>query len=321
MITMLSLKIFITAAEEKNFSRVARKLYLSQSAISQSIRALENHYGVELFVRRGRSVQLSEAGESILPVAREALNAMHLLQDSLVNAHREIGGQLLLGCSTSAGRYLMPVLLSMFQEKYPAVNSHLHVMSRETLLERLLNENIPFGITSRSFDHHEIECTPLFDDHIQLIVHPSHPWASFGHAMPADLLDQPIIMRESTSGTLATILDGLKKHGISYDMLRLTMELGSAEAIEMAVERGVGIAFVSEMVAARGLAMGRICKVVVPGLELQRTVWLARLVGFPFTRVQSLFWQFAQEMRQQIDDEIWHHLTDFSPTSKVLETQ
>ena len=311
MINVVALKIFIAAAEEKNFSRVAERLNLSQSAISQHIRAIEKHYDISLFVRRGRSVELSEAGETVLPAAREALNAMRLLEDTLRNVNQEVGGELIVGCSTSAGRYLMPTLLSIFQTHYPAVHSRVRVMSRDSVLDRLLNESIPIGIASRFFEHHELECAPLFEDQIQLIVHPNHPWAQYGRAMPADLVDQPVLLREASSGTLSATLEGLKKHGISLDMLQPVMELGSAEAIEMAVERGVGVAFVSAMVAARGLAMGRICKVDIAGLDLRRTVWMARRVGYPFTRAQSLFWQFAQGMRSQINTEIWHDLTNF----------
>jgi DNA-binding transcriptional LysR family regulator len=137
-----------------------------------------------------------------------------------------------------------------------------------------------------------LECLPLFDDRIFLIVSSDHPWAGYGKATPDDLLDQPIIMREEMSGTCDTVMQSLKNFGITPDMLNVTMELGNPEAIEMAVERGVGIAFVSEMVAARGLAFGRIKKVELQGLDLRRKIYMARHIGFPFTRAQSLFWDF-----------------------------
>lgn len=309
MINLTELKVFIVAAEEGNFSRAAERLQLSQSAVSQNIQSIEKAYGVSLFVRRGRTVELSEAGQSILPLARELLNSSRLLEDSLLNINNTVGGELLIGCSTSAGRYLMPTLLSEFQRIYPSITPRVRVMSRDSITQRLLNESIPMGVASSYIEHREIECVPLFEDKIILIVPVSHPWAQFGKAMPADLLDQQLIMREDSSGTTATLLDGLKAHGISADMLKVVMELGSAEAIEMAVERGVGIAFVSEMVAARGLALGRIKKVDMEGLDLTRTVWLARRVGYPFTRAQSLFWQYAQSQRDVLNTEIWESLT------------
>jgi DNA-binding transcriptional LysR family regulator len=314
MVELSTLRVFLAAADEKNFSQAAKRLHLSQSAVSQNIQALEREYGVELFLRRGRSVELSEVGQSILPQVREVLRAARLLEDSLQEVNSQIGGELLIGCSTSAGKYLLPALLGSFQKEYPAVQPRVKIMGREGIYERILNQTFPMGVTSKLFEHRDIECQPLFDDRVILIVPIDHPWASYGQAMPDDLLDQPIIMREEMSGTCETVLQGLKSYGITPDMLDVAMELGNPEAIEMAVERGVGIAFVSEMIAARGIAMGRVKRVELKGLALSRRVYMARHVGYPFTRAQALFWQFAQAKRDQLNTEIWDSLINFHTT-------
>ncbi len=311
-IEISQLRVFLAAAEEKNFSAAAKRLHLSQSAVSQNIQALEKAYGVELFIRRGRSVELSEEGESIIPTAREVINAARLLEDSLQNVHNEVGGELIIGCSTSAGKYLMPTLLSSFQRQYSAVLPRVKIMGRGFVYEKLLNETIPIGISSKLFDHRELESVPLFEDHVILIAHPDHPWTEFGRALPADLIDQPIIVRENSSGTCEVVMEGLKTLDTTMDMLNITMELGNAEAIEMAVENGVGIAFVSEMVAARGLAMGRVKRIELEGLDLYRTVYMARNINRPFTRAQSLFWDFAQSQYEHLNTDIWQSLVNFT---------
>jgi DNA-binding transcriptional LysR family regulator len=316
-IEISQLRVFLAAAEEKNFSAAAKRLHLSQSAVSQNIQALERAYGVELFIRRGRSVELSEEGESIIPTAREVINAARLLEDSLQNVHNEVGGELIIGCSTSAGKYLMPTLLSTFQRQYSAVLPRVKVMGRGQVFERLLSETIPIGISSKQLDHRDLESVPLFEDHVILIAHPDHPWAEYGRALPADLIDQPMIVRENSSGTCEVVMEGLKTLDTTMDMLNITMELGNAEAIEMAVENGVGIAFVSEMVAARGLAMGRVKRIELEGLNLYRTVYMARNINRPFTRAQSLFWEFAQAQYKHLNTEIWQSLVNFSvPASR-----
>jgi len=309
------IKVFLAAAEENSFSAAARKLNMSQSAVSQNIHSLEQAYGVELFIRRGRSVILSEAGENIIPSVREVLRSARMLEDQLKNVNNDIGGELLIGCSTSAGKYLMPSLLSNFQREYPAVHPKVKIMGRDGVYERLLSENIPIGVSSKEFEHHSLESVPLFEDRVILIVPSDHPWAKFGSATPDDLLDQRIIMREERSGTCETVLYALKSFGITPDMLNVAMELGNPEAIEMAVERSVGIAFVSEMVAARGLALGRVKKVDVEGLDLHRTIYMARRIEFPFTRAQSLFWEFAKSQYNHINNEIWESLVSFEPVA------
>lgn len=315
MVELSTMRVFLVAAEEKNFSQAARRLNMSQSAVSQNIQAMEQSYNVELFQRHGRSVTLSETGEAILPMVRDVLRAARLMEESIQDVKKEIGGELLIGCSTSAGKYLMPALLSMFQLNYPAVHPQVKIMGREGIYDRLLNQVIPFGVSSKQFDHRDLECIPLFEDRIFLIVPVNHPWAEYGQALPDDLLDQKLIMREEVSGTCETVMQGLKSYGITPDMLNVTMELGNPEAIEMAVERGVGIAFVSEMVAARGLAFGRVKKVELQGVDLHRTVYMARQVNYPFTRAQNLFWEFAKSQHDKLNTEIWDSLVNFAEIS------
>jgi DNA-binding transcriptional LysR family regulator len=309
MINLSELRVFVTAAEEGNFSRAAERLQLSQSAISQNIQAIEKEYGVELFVRRGRTVELSEAGHAILPLARDVLHSSSKFEDAMQNANKQISGELLIGCSTSSGRYLMPSLLSQFQQQFPSVRSRIRVLPREGVLDQLLNEMVPLGVTSRMFEHHDLESQPIFTEKVILIVPPNHPWAAVGHAEPKDIVGQRIIMREESSGTRETVLEGLRVYGVTPDMLDFVMELGSSEAIELAVERGMGIAFVSEMIAARGLSLGLIKRVEMSGISLQRTIYMARRPNYPFTRAQNLFWAFAREQRQKLNTEIWNSLT------------
>ena len=311
LIEISTLRVFLAAAEEKNFSSAAKRLHLSQSAVSQNIQSMERAYGVDLFIRHGRVVELSETGQTILPMARDVLRAARLLEDGFQEINHQVGGELLIGCSTSAGKYLLPALLSDFQCVYPSVHPRVKVMGRDGIHERLLNQSIPLGVTSKYFDHRDLESVPLFDDRIYLIVPANHPWANYGKAVPDDLLDEPIIMREEMSGTCETVMQGLKGYGITPDMLNVSMELGNPEAIEMAVERGVGIAFVSEMVAARGLAFGRVKKVEVQGLDLKRTVYIARYLNHPLTRAQTLFWEFAKSQREKLNTEIWDSLVNF----------
>ena len=127
------LRVFVTAAEELNFSRAATRLRLSQSAVSQNIQSIEKNYGVELFVRHGRSVKLSEVGHVILPMAREVLNSMRLLEDSLINVKGDVAGELTIGCSTTSGKYILPNLLAAFRREYSLVRSRVTISSRSAV--------------------------------------------------------------------------------------------------------------------------------------------------------------------------------------------
>jgi DNA-binding transcriptional LysR family regulator len=314
MINIPELKVFVMAAEELNFSRAAQRLHLSQSAVSQNIQSIERTYGVELFVRHGRSVQLSEAGQSILPMAREVLNSARLMEDALINAKGDVTGEMNIGCATTSGRYFLPNLLAVFQRDFPHVRVRVSLMKRQAVVDGLLDQTLNLGVVGRCVDHREIECQPLFTDRIIMIAPIQHPWTTLGHPVkPADVLEQPFISREHSSGTYEELFDNLRARGIDPDNLNVVMELGDAEAVQMAVEKGVGITFISEMMAARSLALGRVKKVEIEGLNITQPVYLARHVSGLFTRAEAKLWEFVQQHRDALVSDLLDNLADVTP--------
>lgn len=302
------LKIFIAAAEEESFTRAAERLHLSQPAVSQTIRALEECFGAELFLRHGRSVRLSEAGEALLPLARDVMYSMVRLEEAMAGIHGDVVGNLVIGCSTSSGKYLLPILGSNFRHQYPRVRFQVQIHGRMEVIRRVLDERLKIGVVSKKIEEPDLDYQPFFDDRIILIVAADHPWAEYGKALPTDLLDQPLITREMSAGTSEVVFSALAEQGIDPNQMDIVMELGNEEAIEISVEKGIGIAFVSELAAARGLALGRIRQVEVEGLDLHRTIYMVRNVCCPMTRAHDRFWTFVQEQREKIGPQIWREV-------------
>ncbi|HEX2980169.1 MAG TPA: LysR substrate-binding domain-containing protein [Anaerolineaceae bacterium] len=304
MIELAELRVFVAAAEERSFSRAGTRLHLSQSAISQNIQGLEKAFGVSLFVRHGRSVWLSEAGQALLPLAKDVLNASRLMEEAMNNLQSQIVGELVIGCSTTSGKYLLPTLVALYRREYPMVKVKFSILQREEVLQRLLGEDeegcITIGMVSRHIDHQHIDLQPFFEDRVVLIIPPNHPWKNYGKALPADLLDQTIILGEPETGTTELLLEGLAQHGISKEMLNSPLEISNTEAAVFSVEAGIGVAFVSELAAAHALALGRIRSVEIEGLDLHRTIYLARNTQRPLSRAQERFWSFAQEQRDHL---------------------
>lgn len=307
MLEIAQLKVFVTAAQAGSFSRAAEKLHLSQSAVSQNIQALEKTLGVQLFLRHGRAIQLSEAGQALLPLAHTTLDNARQIVETMNSLQGQVVGELEVGCSTTSGKYLLPSLVASFRQAHPAVRVSINVLSRQAVVERLLEERLGLGVVSKQIEHRQLEYQPFFEDRIVLIVPRAHPWATYGRALPADLPDQPLILREPQAGTTEIMLNGLAQHHIRPEMLNVVMEVGNAEAIEMAVEEGIGIAFVSELVAARGLAHDRIRVVQVAGLDLRRSIYIARNVNGTPTHAQSALWSFLQLNRAAIAQKLQAH--------------
>lgn len=293
MLNLNELVVFLEAADTGNFSQAARRLTISQPAVSQAMENLSRHVGIDLFARQGRSVVLTEAGQALVPMARELLAAARRLDENMASLQGQVFGEMSVGCSTASGKYLLPGLIARFRQQYPQVRINVDVLSRQVVINRLLTGEIPIGVSSKQVEHNDLEYQDFFTDEVILIVSAGHRWAGYGHIFPDDLLDEPLIVREETAGTWEVTLQGLHDHDVSPELLQISMRLGNAEAIVMAVEESIGVAFVSRLAAARSLVLGRVREVQVEGMLLQRSIWMVRNRNRAATRSQRMFWEFA----------------------------
>ncbi len=301
MLNLDALKVFLAVAEHGSFSEAGRQLHLSQPAISQIIQGLERHLGAQLFTRQGRTAQLTEGGQMLVPMARELLTSAQRVEQTMLSIQGEIIGEMTIGCSTASGKYLLPGMIARFRRQFPQVRLNVLVTSRDSVINKLLSGDVPLGVSSKQIEHADLEYQDFFTDIVILIVPAEHPWAKFRKVYPDDLLDEPMILREELAGTREVLIEGLQKHDISPDMLNVAMVLGNAEAIEMAVEEGLGIAFVSRLAASRGLELGRVVEVEVEGMQLSRNIYLVRNRKQPLTRAQMEFWQFIKDGNDAIN--------------------
>lgn len=227
-------------------------------------------------------------------MAREAIDRVIGIEETMASLQGDVVGLLKLACSTTAGKYILPPLLSGLMARYPQVEVVCHVTQREAALDTLRRGDAHIALTSLRVAFKDVEYRPFLTDSIVLVVPPQHRWANLEEpVLPVDLLKEQFIVREPTSGTLDALRRGLEWHDLSLDHLNTIMTLGSAEAIRMAVQEGIGIAFVSAMVALEAVESGKLSVVEVEGLELEKTLYMAHGTDRPATRAQSAFWDWA----------------------------
>ncbi len=294
MLDLNALNVFLAAAETMNFSEAGRRLNLSQPAVSMQIQGLEAQLGAALFHRAGRHIALSEAGEALIPLARDLLHHARQVEEVLLSLQGQIHGLLRLGCSTTSGKYVLPRLVARLHQRHPHVQVICDVQGREVVLRKLLAGQVQIAISSLNEPHKDIEYRPFLNDPVILIAPSDHRWVrSGGVIQPEDLLDEHFILREEGAGTREAVEQGLAWHGLHIEDLDTIMVLGNSEAIRMSVQEGMGVAFVSSMVAAEAIASGLLARVIVTGLELRHTLYLARHNGRPATGAQTAFWDLA----------------------------
>lgn len=292
MVDINKIETFLRAAETLNFSETAKQLHMSQPSVSHQIKMLEQEMGTELFTRTSTGLQLTEAGRLLLPWARRLMHDTSNMQAMMASLRDDVVGELRITCSTTAGKYVLPQMAARFCQRFPGVKVRILACTAEDVTLRLLEGEAHIGVLSREILDRGLESQEFFRDTITLIVPANHRWAFRKVIEPAELLEEPIILREETSGTRRVVLSELAKYDISLADLNIFMELGNAEAIVRTVAAGYGIAFVSNLASACPLERGNVVDIEVEGLNLTRTIYMVRKTQSTSHRPRDAFWSF-----------------------------
>jgi DNA-binding transcriptional LysR family regulator len=293
MLDSHQLNVFLVAAETLNFTEAARRLHMSQPSVSQHIQALEQRFGRELFARAGRHVTLTDAGAALVPLARQLIHSSNQIEEMMSSLDGEVYGHLIVGCSTTPGKYILPHLLARFHRRYPRVKVSCHVASQEQALAMLCDNEVHFSVVSAPYTAcRDVEYYRYITDPVELIVPAGHPWARRRQIEPEELYEGLYILREPGSGTMALVQSALAQVGVALDRLETLLVLGNPEAIALAVQEGLGVGFVSRIVVTKLIQQG-VATVAVRGVNLERDIFIARPVGRPATVAQTAFWEFV----------------------------
>ncbi|MFC1976395.1 LysR substrate-binding domain-containing protein, partial [Chloroflexota bacterium] len=195
----------------------------------------------------------------------------------------------------ATGKYILPHLAARFRHHHPRVQMTIFNHSRDRMLDELCEGTVQLAVVSVQPPCRDAEYRHFLTDHVVLVVPISHPWAQRDAIAPKELRGVDFILRDVESGTRQETEAVLREAGLSPNDLNVVMEIGNSEAISMAVEEEIGVAFVSRMVAQRAIKLGKIKEVRVAGLSFKREVYIAHSHRHPATRAQTEFWNFVQE--------------------------
>jgi DNA-binding transcriptional LysR family regulator len=289
------LKVFIDAAQTLSFSKTAQQLHVTQPTVSKYIRDLEKSLSVRLFERSGAGLSLTEAGRALLPAAHHLLIECNKFQDLAKSLESEVSGRIRIACTTASGKYILPQLAARFRNLHPLVQMSILSCTQEGAIERMLEEDADLGVVSYEITSDRLECQHFFTDQIILIVPSNHPWVDRSYIELGEILDEPLILRESTSGTRRSLLTELARHDIKLDDLSIFLEVGNAEAIVSTVASEVGVSFVSRMSAISFLDDHLVLEVPIQGVTLQRGIFMARRSIDTPNRARDVFWGFIHD--------------------------
>lgn len=266
-LNLRQLRIFQAVVRHLSFSRAAEELYLSQSAVSQHIRQLEEHLGVELFVQVGKNVNLTEAGSYLMEYADKIFSLLSETQQVMDDIRELRRGSLKVAADTAAGVHLVPTLLGQFHHTHPLVKIKLEVANRRTVLQRLLWNETDLAFMGYPENTPGLTADAFADNDLVVIAAPDHPFAIRDHITLAELAEEPFLIREPGSGTRMTLERHLLNYGIT---LNIAMELGNNSAIKQAVAAGLGISVVSQTTILLELETKRLVVLPVEHFPIKR---------------------------------------------------
>lgn len=253
------LEAFVQVTLNRNFSKAAEALYLTQPSVTARIQSLEKELGEELFERTGRGVRLTDAGQAFLPYAERVLQILKEGKDNIEAVRSVQLGNLRLGSALTISTYVLPRLLKMFRGRYPGVEVVVRTGRSEQVLGMLLRDEVQVGLV-RSLHHHNIQTVYLYDDQIILVVNPNHPFASRRSVTIEEVGEQPLILFDRGSSYYGLITNIFRRAEV---VPHLSMELDSMEATKKMVEEGLGTALLPRVSVERELELGILTEVEI----------------------------------------------------------
>ena len=294
-----SLKVFITVANTKNFSKAAKVLNLTQPAISFQIQTLEQYYQTMLFDRVNRHVKLTESGELLLEYALSMNDLQAELERKMQQLTGQVKGNLTIGASRTVGEYIMPHIVSAFKKEYPDVDIALEIYNTRQVENNIMNNTIDVGLVESDISNKKLFYQDFLDYELVLIVSSNHRWASEETISLLELKDEPFIIREAGSGSRLVFEQALLDSDFDIENLNIIMEIGNITAIKTIVASGLGVSVVSKWAAEDMVNSGEICILRIKEFTIHRKLSIILNNDFFESEACSKFVRFLGEMRPE----------------------
>lgn len=297
-ITFQQMEALIHLAEEGSFSRAAQKMHITQPALTKSIRNIEESIDARVANRSSSGITLTEAGKILYDYARRLtrLRAEAAQKiDALTNA---TSPNIYLAASTIPATYILPHALSAFKKKHPGIKIYAKTADTEDAINAVLDKEAEIGLVGKKPHYTKLNIDVLWRDRLVLAVPRAHKWATQKTIMPAEIRQEPFVIRERGSATRYVLEEYLKKtNDIRIDDLNICCELGSSEAVKEALLAGLGVSVISRHAIRRELQAGTVHEVSIKGIKMERHFYLIYLRQTELSHAHKVFVEFLKNFR------------------------
>lgn len=288
------LKIFYEVATKLSMTEAANSLFMSQPAISQTIKDLEKEYCVNFFDRIGKKLYLTNDGEIFLSYARRILNLCDECSKEIKSSKDLKTGQLRIGASTTIGIYILTDIIGKYTKANKGIDVSITIENTINIVNLILENKIDFAYVEGPVHSDEIIVEDFCDDELVVITSVEHPFAKQKSIDIKYLEKEKVIMREKGSGTREVFENLLASKNITIGK---SLELGNTEAIKKAVEAGLGISCISRRAVQREVEYGKLAIINLNDIKILRKL---SVVYHKDKNLSDLFKSFLQYSRENV---------------------
>lgn len=289
-----SLKVFCDLIDTRSFSKAGARNSISQSAVSQQVRALEDRYGRRLIERSRRGLVPTAAGVVFYQGCREILDQYAALSEEIAGLGKEVSGLVRVATVYSVGLYEIPDIVKKFIKSCPQVNIHIEYSRPNKIYEDLIGGAIDFGIVAHPVAKPQIEVIHLWDDRLVVICSPKHRLAGFDRIEVKELSGERFIGFERDVPTRRALDRLLRTHGVS---VRYVMEFDNIETIKRSVEVDQGVSIVPRISVGGEIKAGTLRALNVAG-DFTRSVGIVHRKGKVFSAAAKRFIRMLARSRR-----------------------
>ncbi|MCV3242424.1 LysR substrate-binding domain-containing protein [Mesorhizobium sp. ZC-5] len=239
-IVFTHLRSFHAVAENRGFTAAANALRISQPTVTTQVKELEERYGVELLLRLGRRVELTETGAALFDISRRIMKLHEEADELLLSSGKLTTGQLRIA---AVGPFHATEMVARFLAQYPSIKVSMLLGNSDQTLARILELEADVAILAHVVEDSRVHSIPFSTHEVVVFVNADHPWHGRKHVSIAELGQQPLILRETGSTTRRAFEAAAEKAGVA---VKPFLEIGSREGVWKAVERGLGIGVVAD---------------------------------------------------------------------------
>jgi DNA-binding transcriptional LysR family regulator len=303
--TLQQLRILKAVATEKNFTKAAEILYLSQPSLSKQIKTLEKNLDIPLINRENNKISLTENGKVFLQYAERILALCEESCRALIDLKNGDRGNLTIGASQTIGTYLMPRVLALFAQNYPQIDLKVQVNSTRLIANNVFNREIDIAVVGGEIPDElkkNLTIKHFVEDELSLIISKSHPFAKKKKINKENLYYLNFITLNSNS-TIRKFIDNiLIQNGIETKQLKIVMQFNSIEGIKTAVSLGLGAAFVSSSAIEKEMELKTIKILKIENIRITRTLSIISNPECYKSKAFDLFYNELSTLKHTIEN-------------------